>query len=136
MKHLSKLGLALLLLGIAFACKQAEVDGAAEASGDLTAADTTAVTTTSSNAAVENKESNRKFVRTADLKFKVKNVPQSTYAIENALQSPNKSILLIQVLDAIETNSRWFLFYNTEMFDNFNGHFDTIARKDIFKNRG
>jgi hypothetical protein len=26
---------------------------------------------------------NRKFIRTADIKFKVKNVPQSTYAIEN-----------------------------------------------------
>ncbi len=80
MKHLSKLGLALLLLGIAFACKQArsEDDAAAESS-----ADTTAVATTSSSAAVENKESNRKFVRTADLKFKVKNVTKSTYAIEN-----------------------------------------------------
>lgn len=60
---------------------------------------------------------------------------QHTYAIENALQSHNKKILLIQVLDAIETNSRWFLFYNTEMFDNFNGHFDALTRKDIFKLR-
>lgn len=58
---------------------------------------------------------------------------QHTYAIENALQSTSKKILLIQVLDAIETNSRWFLFYNTEMFDNFNGHFDSITRKDVFK---
>ena len=46
-----------------------------------------------------------------------------------------KKILLIQVLDAIETNSRWFLFYNTEMFDNFNGHFDSLTRKDVFKIR-
>lgn len=60
---------------------------------------------------------------------------QHTYAIENALQATSKKILLIQVLDAIETNSRWFLFYNTEMFDNFNGHFDAINRKDIFKIR-
>lgn len=60
---------------------------------------------------------------------------QHTYAIENALQATSKKILLIQVFDAIETNSRWFLFYNTEMFDNFNGHFDSITRKDIFKNR-
>lgn len=60
---------------------------------------------------------------------------QHTYAIENALQATSKKILLIQVLDAIETNSRWFLFYNTEMFDNFNGHFDSIGRKDIFKIR-
>ncbi|OYX82606.1 MAG: hypothetical protein B7Y83_14200, partial [Flavobacteriales bacterium 32-34-25] len=37
----------------------------------------------SSSAAVEKKDSTRKFVRTADLKFKVKSVPQTTYAIEN-----------------------------------------------------
>ena len=37
----------------------------------------------SSSAAVEKEESTRKFIRTADLKFKVKNVIQSTYAIEN-----------------------------------------------------
>jgi hypothetical protein len=60
---------------------------------------------------------------------------QHTYAIENALQATSKKILLIQVFDAIETNSRWFLFYNTEMFDNFNGHFDTITRRDVFKLR-
>jgi hypothetical protein len=79
MKNVSKFGLALLLFGLAFACKQAEsTDNATEA-----AADTTAVDNISSNAAIEKKESNRKFVRTADLKFKVKNVAQSTYAIEN-----------------------------------------------------
>jgi hypothetical protein len=32
-----------------------------------------------------NKNSDRKFVRSADIKFKVDNVPQSTYAIENAV---------------------------------------------------
>jgi len=38
----------------------------------------------SSSAAVENgKDSSRKFIRTADLKFKVKNVIKSTYEIEN-----------------------------------------------------
>lgn len=57
---------------------------------------------------------------------------QHTYAIDHALQSPNKKLLLIQVLDAIDNNSRWFLFYSTEMFDNFNGHFDALSRKDIF----
>jgi hypothetical protein len=80
MKQVSKLGLALLLLGIAFACKQAEAtDNATEAGADATAVEKTI----SSNAALEKKESNRKFVRTADLKFKVKNVAKSTYAIEN-----------------------------------------------------
>ena len=77
MKHLSKLGLALLLFGLAFSCKQADAE--AESSTDTT----TVASTISSNAAVQNKDSNRKFVRTADLKFKVKNVAKSTYAIEN-----------------------------------------------------
>ena len=80
MKQVSKLGLAVLLLGIAFACKQATTSDEASAE---TAADSVGVGTTSSHAAVVKKESNRKFVRTADLKFKVKNVAKSTYAIEN-----------------------------------------------------
>lgn len=79
MKQLPKLGLALLLFGLAFACKQAEAESSSEAAADSTAVESTI----SSNAAVENKDSNRKFVRTADIKFKVKNVAKSTYAIEN-----------------------------------------------------
>ncbi len=77
MKNLPKFGLALLLFGLAFACKQA--DNATESSTDAS----TVEKTISSNAAVEKNESNWKFVRTADLKFKVKNVAKSTYAIEN-----------------------------------------------------
>jgi hypothetical protein len=38
----------------------------------------------SSSAAVEKPDSKRQFIRTADVKFRVKNVTQSTYAIENA----------------------------------------------------
>jgi len=81
MKNRTKLGLALLLFGFAFACKQADSldNSSVEAAADSTAVESTI----SSNAAVEKKESNRKFVRTADLKFKVKNVAKSTYAIEN-----------------------------------------------------
>lgn len=82
MKHLSKLGLALLLFGLAFACKQADgLESTTEAAADSTAVESADVI--SSSAAVEKKDSNRKFVRTADLKFKVKNVAKSTYAIEN-----------------------------------------------------
>jgi hypothetical protein len=57
-------------------CKKSEA--AEESSESVTAANTV-----SSSAAVEKEGSTRKFIRTADLKFKVKNVPQSTYAIEN-----------------------------------------------------
>ncbi len=80
MKHLSKLGLALLLLGFAFACKQA--DHEAEAKMEITDSSVPAI---SSNAGAEPKNSTRKFVRTADIKFKVKDVAKSTYAIENSI---------------------------------------------------
>jgi hypothetical protein len=51
---------------------------------NLSAADSTKNTFASSSAAVETgKDSTRKFIRTADLKFKVKSVIQSTYDIEN-----------------------------------------------------
>lgn len=64
-------------------CKQAETDNAAEAAYEKNAvADSTEVI--SSSAAVEPKNSNRKFVRTADIKFKVKNVAKSTTLIEDA----------------------------------------------------
>jgi len=39
----------------------------------------------SSSAAVVDPKSDRKFIRTADLRFKVKNVAQSTYSIENTV---------------------------------------------------
>lgn len=70
-------------------------------------------------------------------KFRNYLTKQHTYAVEHALQAPNKKILMIQVFDAIENNSRWFLFYSTEMFEMFNGHFDNIKKSDVFieKNR-
>lgn len=57
---------------------------------------------------------------------------QHTHAIDHALQAPNKKMLLVQTFDAIENNSRWFLFYTTEMFENFNGAFDNIKREEVF----
>jgi len=77
----TKIVLTLLALGIVLSCKEsASKENAANAEEDVT--DSTSVI--SSSAAVENKNSNRKFVRTADVKFKVKNVAKSTYAIEDA----------------------------------------------------
>lgn len=85
--------LALLLIGIAIcfassltlvSCKQAEKDSAADATSDRTESATDTISVVSSSAAVTPKNSNRKFVRTADIKFKVKNVAQSTTVIEDA----------------------------------------------------
>lgn len=84
MNLFSKTILTVLLVSLAVSCKKAEE--ASSETSDVSyaseiAADTTSVI--SSSAAVEPKNSDRKFVRTADIKFKVKNVANSTYAIEN-----------------------------------------------------
>jgi Domain of unknown function (DUF4349) len=86
MKKNAKISLALALLAIAYSCK----DGSSETEMSVPAMEEAATSTadakeaTSSSAAVEPKNSNRKVIRTADIKFKVKNVPKSTYAIEDA----------------------------------------------------
>ncbi|MFB3388739.1 DUF4349 domain-containing protein [Flavobacterium sp. LAR06] len=82
MKTIAQLGVTtLVIIALLFSCKKA--DYASEESADYkTTADSTAV---SSTAAVQPKNSTQKFIRTADIKFKVKNVVKSTYAIENAV---------------------------------------------------
>ena len=55
--------------------------------------------------------------------------------IEHSLTSTSKKILLLQFLDSLEINTRWFFFYTTEMFENFNGHFNHLDRKDVFIKR-
>lgn len=77
MRTISKLGLtSLVLFALLFSCKKSETEEVAT--------DSSSINTVSSSAAVEDQKSDRKFIRTADIKFKVKNVPKSTYAIENA----------------------------------------------------
>lgn len=81
MKKNTKTVLILLAIGLVFSCKERE----AEETTDIlesTATDSTSLV--SSSAAVEHKNNGRKFVRTADVKFKVKNVAKSTYLIEDA----------------------------------------------------
>jgi hypothetical protein len=81
MKNQVNLGMALLLLSLAIGCKQA--DATAENSAYAATADSAPTKSISSNAAVEKNETNRKFIRTADVKFRVKNVAESTYSIES-----------------------------------------------------
>ncbi|WP_395063200.1 DUF4349 domain-containing protein [Flavobacterium sp.] len=81
----TKLVVALLFIGMAISCKQAQSENASDATLDKSVAensDTTSVI--SSSAAAQPKNSNRKFVRTADIKFKVKNVAKSTTIVEDA----------------------------------------------------
>ena len=76
-----KIVLAFIMLILAISCKKAEeAPETSYQSNDITV-DTT--NTISSSAAVEPKNSDKKVIRTADIKFKVKNVANSTYAIEN-----------------------------------------------------
>ena len=77
----TKIVLTLLALGIVLSCKES---ASKENATYMEEATTDSTSVVSSSAAVENKNSNRKFVRTADVKFKVKNVAKSTYAIEDA----------------------------------------------------
>lgn len=74
--------LPLLLIILAVSCKKA--DSLEETTSETTTFSSDSSTTLSSAAPVQPKNSDRKFVRTADIKFKVKNVPNSTYIIENA----------------------------------------------------
>ena len=84
MKTIAKLGLTtLVIIALLFSCKKADYASSEETTDYKISADSTAV---SSSAAVEKKDSKQKFIRTADIKFKVKNVVKSTYAIENATQ--------------------------------------------------
>ncbi|HJY13841.1 MAG TPA: DUF4349 domain-containing protein [Flavobacterium sp.] len=83
MKTIAQLGLTtLVIIALLFSCKKADSTSTADIANYESTADSTAV---SSSAAVEKKDSKQKFIRTADIKFKVKNVVKSTYAIENAV---------------------------------------------------
>lgn len=77
MKNWNHLGYAGLILATTIvACKQAEAPETTASEVDAKAV--------SSSAAVQ-KDDGRKIIRTADIKFKTKNVAKSTYAIENAV---------------------------------------------------
>ncbi|PVX44437.1 uncharacterized protein DUF4349 [Flavobacterium sp. 103] len=78
MNKIVKQGLiSLAIITLIISCKKS--DASEESSPDIAIS----ADSISSSAAVEKEGSTRKFIRTADLKFKVKNVTQSTYTIEN-----------------------------------------------------
>jgi len=79
---LQKIFYALLLSAVIFSCKQAPREEEMSESATISSEE---AKTVSSSAAVVDPKSERKFIRTADLRFKVKNVAQSTYSIENTV---------------------------------------------------
>ena len=80
MKTIKILSLALLVFSIAISCKQSS-NSSDEKSESIQNPNQESII--SSNAAIEPKKTNRKFIRTADFQYKVKNVAQTTYNIEN-----------------------------------------------------
>lgn len=80
----------VVLVSIVYGCKQADVsseesyDSKNSVAEEAIEGNEDAAMAPSSSVAVEPKNSNRKFLRTADIKFKVKNVAKSTEKIENA----------------------------------------------------
>jgi len=80
---LPKLFYVVLLAASIFSCKENRgKEESISESSEVSSEDAKAI---SSSAAVVDKNSDRKFIRTADLRFKVKNVAQSTYSIENTV---------------------------------------------------
>lgn len=104
-----KIGSAMLLLTLAVACnKKAEESYSVKSenySEEAVAVDSTSVEENmSSSAAVEDKNSKRKFIRTADARFKVKDVAQSTYKIENLTKNMGGFVTLSELRSNITEN--------------------------------
>ena len=82
MKKINLLGMLLFCFTLLlFSCK----DGRKEESVVNVSTESETEKNLSSTAAIENSTSQRKFIRTADAKFRVKSVEKSTYSIENTV---------------------------------------------------
>ncbi len=85
MNKISKIAVTLLLLGTVLSCKENyENEEVSESNLEILHNLTDPEENLSSSAAKVDPKRNRKFVRTADIKFKVKNVAKSTNQIEDA----------------------------------------------------
>ena len=84
-KYLYVAALAIIFFGCGHANNEVKTMSDNEKASN--SSDTAAVTTSSSAAVENNVDSTRKFLKTADLKFKVKNVVRATYNIEDVINS-------------------------------------------------
>ncbi|MEI6823078.1 MAG: DUF4349 domain-containing protein [Bacteroidota bacterium] len=104
MKTITKLLLSITLIGLLFACGSGRKEE--RAYSDVLKTDSTAIKEVSSSAAVVNKKDTiRKFIRTADLKFKVKSVINSTYAIENIISKQGGFVTYTQLNSTIDNKT-------------------------------
>lgn len=99
-----KIGGAVLLLTLAIACNKKAEESISKI--DLEAVvDSSAVDEKmTSSAAVEDKNYKRKFIRTADARFKVKDVAQSTYKIESLTKNVGGFVTLSELRSTITEN--------------------------------
>lgn len=109
MKTTFKIGGATMLLMLAIACnKKAEESylkstNVSEETAAITDS-TTVENNMSSSVAVEDKNSKRKFIRTADARFKVKDVAESTYKIETITKDMGGFVTLSELRSNITEN--------------------------------
>lgn len=101
MKTNLKIGSAILLLTAAVACNK-KAEESKFAMDDVATVDSSAVANDmSSSAAKEDQNTKRKFIRTADARFKVKDVAQSTYQIENVTKKFGGFVTLSELRSTI-----------------------------------
>lgn len=80
----TKIVFAILLVGIAISCKQSKENEESVTSMEANYEPVDEKDVLSSSASIVNTNDKKKFIRTADIKFKVRNVAQSTTQIEDA----------------------------------------------------
>ena len=101
MKTNLKIGGAILLLTAAVACNK-KAEESKFAMDDVATVDSSSVADDmSSSAAKEDQNAKRKFIRTADARFKVKDVAQSTYQIENVTKKFGGFVTLSELRSTI-----------------------------------
>jgi hypothetical protein len=103
MKRFQNLMIVLVLINSFWGCNRANN----EANAGSPSADSISNRFVSSSAAVETgKDSTRKFIRTADLKFKVKSVIQSTYDIENIANRQDGFVIYTNLASNIDNTEK------------------------------
>ena len=100
-----KTGGAILLLTLAIACSKKSEKSISKMDLEAVSVDSSAVADDmTSSAAVEDQNSKRKFIRTADARFKVKDVAQSTYKIENVTKNCGGFVTLSELRSTVTEN--------------------------------
>ena len=99
MRKFFQLSIVVFFIFLVISCNQARE----KSSPGSAVADSTTTAAISSSAAIENgKDSARQFIRTADLKFKVKDVLQSTYDIEDITGRQGGFVILTNLVSNID----------------------------------